>query len=125
MNRKVIFVFYMLTVIVLAGSTLVEHANGTGFAARYIYGAWWFSLLWMLLAVSSLPYILKLLKKDKSKLLLHLSFFIMLAGALLTHLLSTQGVAHLRKGQPVNAYTEQVADDEADTVTVHNRTHRL
>ncbi|EGC20660.1 cytochrome c biogenesis protein CcsA [Prevotella multiformis] len=115
MNRKVIFVFYMLTVIVLAGSTLVEHANGTGFAARYIYGAWWFSLLWMLLAVSSLPYILKLLKKDKSKLLLHLSFFIMLAGALLTHLLSTQGVVHLRQGQPVNAYTEQIADDETDT----------
>lgn len=41
--------------------------------------------------------------------------FIMLAGALLTHLLSTQGVAHLRKGQSVNAYIEQVADDETDT----------
>lgn len=52
-------------------------------------------------------YIIKRKVKCASTLALHLSFIIILAGALLTHISAKRGMIHLRIGQPTDTYMAQ------------------
>ena len=102
MWKKTVIALYVVVVAVLAAATIVEKFEGTPFVARYIYGAWWFSLLWGLLAAAAVFYFLKRRVRRASTVALHLSFVVILAGALLTHLTSYQGLIHLRRGEPAS-----------------------
>ena len=102
--KKLLIILYVAIVICMAMATIVEKYQGTAFVAHHIYGAWWFSLLWALLTAVGIVYFLKQRVRKAFAVVLHLSFVVILAGALLTHLTGTQGMMHLRIGDQANSY---------------------
>lgn len=92
----------IVVILVLMAATLVESAKGTPFVHSYIYGSWWFVALWVLLAVVSVMYMLKRkIYKHLWVMAVHLSFGVILVGALLSWLTAESGKIHLRKGETV------------------------
>ncbi len=102
--------FYVLIIICMGAATFVEKAHGTHFTAENIYGAWWFTSLWALLTAFAAVHFVRRKVRRASTVLLHLSFVIILAGALLTHLTATRGMVHLRQGDTVVTYLVQDGD---------------
>lgn len=107
MVKKIIFILYILVLVCMAAATIVEKSQGTDYAHAHYYGAWWFILIWAVLAALGAFYIIKRKVKCASTLALHLSFIIILAGALLTHISAKRGMIHLRIGQPTDTYMTQ------------------
>ena len=107
MVKKIIFILYILVLVCMAAATVVEKSQGTDYAHAHYYGAWWFILIWAVLAALGAFYIIKRKVKCASTLALHLSFIIILAGALLTHISAKRGMIHLRIGQPTDTYMAQ------------------
>ncbi len=99
MLKKITIFLYILVVIVMATATFVEHANG-----YRLYGNWWFSLLWGMLTAAAIVYFLKQKVRRLFVVVLHLSFVVILLGALLTHFFSQQGAVHLRIGEQTTQY---------------------
>ena len=99
--KRLIITLYILLVVCIGFATVVEKYHGTAFVGEHIYGAWWFSALWAVLTVASLAYIMKQhLYKRMAVMLLHLSFVVILVGALVTHLTAQRDTIHLRVGIP-------------------------
>ena len=107
MVKKIIFILYILVLVCMAAATIVEKSQGTDYAHAHYYGAWWFILIWAVLAALGAFYIIKRKVKCSSTLALHLSFIIILTGALLTHISAKRGMIHLRIGQPTDTYMAQ------------------
>lgn len=107
MVKKIIFTLYILVLVCMAAATIVEKSQGTDYAHAHYYGAWWFILIWAVLAALGAFYIIKRKVKCASTLALHLSFIIILLGALLTHISAKRGMIHLRIGQPTDTYMAQ------------------
>lgn len=97
----------------MAVATIVEKYCGTDFAHSHFYGSWWFSLLWAVLTAGAILYFIRRKVKRFSIIALHLSFVVILAGALLTHLFSRNGIVHLRLATPTN--TLVVNNDDNST----------
>ena len=112
MVKKIIFTLYILVLISMAVATIVEKSQGTDYVHAHYYGAWWFILMWAVMAALGVFYIIKRKVKRASTLALHLSFIIILAGAMLTHISAKRGMIHLRIGQPTDTY--MTASDDAD-----------
>ncbi|MDR2764758.1 MAG: cytochrome c biogenesis protein CcsA [Tannerella sp.] len=99
------FVLLTLYAAGLAAATFIEKAYGTMLARVAIYYSPLFFLLQALLVANFVAVALKrrLLKARRWGLLLvHVSFIIILLGALVTHLFGREGVLHLREGQAGN-----------------------
>ena len=107
MVKKIIFILYILVLVCMAAATIVEKSQGTDYAHAHYYGAWWFILLWAVLAALGAFYIIKRKVKCASTLALHLSFIIILMGALLTHVSAKRGMIHLRIGESTDTYMTQ------------------
>ena len=104
-TSKLPFLLVLFLVIAIATATLVENRYGTHYALQKIYGAWWFIALWALLALSGCWLLYKRKTwKQPSVLLLHLSFVVILTGALTTHITSHRGMLHLREGETSRSY---------------------
>ena len=103
--KKILIILYLVVVAVLAAATIVEKYLGTPYVADRIYGAWWFSLLWACLAAVAVAWIIRSKMRRWYLIMLHVSFVVILAGALLSHLTSWQGMLHLRTGETVREYT--------------------
>ena len=112
MIKKIIFTLYILVLISMAVATIVEKSQGTDYVHAHYYGAWWFILMWAVIAALGAFYIIKRKVKRASTLALHLSFIIILAGALLTHISAKRGMIHLRIGQPTDSYL--MADEDGE-----------
>ncbi len=92
---------YTLIVVCIGFATVIEKYRGTTFVGEHIYGAWWFSALWAVLTIAALAYIIQQrLYKRLAVMLLHLSFVVILAGALTTHLFARRGIIRLRTNVP-------------------------
>lgn len=110
MLKKLIFIIYIAVLIVMGTATFVENSHTTDYAHEHIYGAWWFVALWGALALCGLVYYAIYLKKTGLKKLLslhsfaqaclHLSFLLILGGALQTYLNGFNGIIHLRYNLP-------------------------
>ena len=97
MTKKLIIALYTLIIVCIGLATVIEKYRGTTFVSEHIYSAWWFSALWAVLTVAALAYIMKQrLYKRAAVMLLHVSFVVILAGALTTHLLARRGTVRLR-----------------------------
>ena len=118
MIKKITTALYVLMIVLMAAASIIENYNGTPFAHQYIYGSWWFSLVWALLAGFGIAYLLKQKVRKWDILLLHLSFIVILAGALLTHILSYSGIIHLRGDQPTNQYSEMISMERTEKHTL-------
>ena len=118
---------YTLIVVCIGLATVIEKYRGTAFVGDNIYGAWWFSALWGALTVAALAYMLKQRLSPPIKgrvinqrlsppikgrgwgwglFLLHISFVVILAGALTTHLFARSGTVRLRTGVPEMTYVD-------------------
>lgn len=106
-------------VIVMAIATIVEKIHGTTFVSTKIYSTWWFSTIWGILAIASIARIITSgMQKTLTVLMLHISFAVILAGALTTHLTSKKGYLHLRCGETARLYTEQSSNGDMQTATL-------
>lgn len=92
----------------MAAATFVEKFRGTEFVHASVYGSWWFVSLWAVLALLAVAYFVGRRVRHASVVLLHLSFAVILIGALLTHVTSWQGAVRLRVGETVSTYYENV-----------------
>lgn len=109
--KKTLFALYIIVLVCMGGATIVEKYHGTGYVAGHIYGSWWFSVLWALLAAAAIFYFIKMKVRRCSVVALHLSFVVILAGALVTHVSSKSGRVHLRLGETVGTYMEMGKND--------------
>jgi len=94
----------VLLIAIMGVATIIEKHHGMEFVHAYIYGAWWFTYVWALLAVLSLMGIIKSGTRNTPMILLHLSLIIILVGAGCTKALSKQGHIVITK----NAYSNIV-----------------
>ena len=99
MLKKLLITLYIVVVVVMAATTIIEKYYGTAHVQTYYYGSWWFTLVWALLTAVAITWFIRRKVRRWPVVLLHLSFVVILAGALLTHLFSTQGYIHLRIGE--------------------------
>ena len=104
MIKKTISAIYILVLVTMATATIVEKSQGTDYVHDHYYGAWWFALLWAVLVALGMFYILQRKVRTASTLALHVSFVVILVGALLTHVSASRGMIHLRVGQPTDTY---------------------
>ena len=106
-------------VIVMAIATIVEKIHGTTFVGTKIYSTWWFSAIWGILSIASIARIITSgMQKTLTVLMLHISFAVILAGALTTHLTSKKGYLHLRCGEKARLYAEQSSNGDMRTATL-------
>ena len=118
MIKKIAAALYVFVIVLMAAASIIENFEGTPFAHQYIYGTWWFTTVWALLAGLGIAYLLKQRVRKWDILLLHLSFVVILLGAFLTHMLSYSGMVHLRGDQPVNQYLEMVSMERTEKHTL-------
>lgn len=90
---------------VIGAATIVEACKGTPFVLDKIYGTPWFYALWCAIAVSAVCAIaLARLWKRFAVFMLHVSFLVILAGALATALTGKRGLLHLYQDQPASSF---------------------
>lgn len=112
--KKGVWLLYVALTVVLAVATFVEYRQGTAFVGKHIYHSPIFCIGWGLLVLSALGVMgRQRLWRRVPAFLLHLSFGVILAGALISFLSGRKGYVHLRKGVPVAEFVEQ----ETRTVT--------
>lgn len=104
MMKKLLILLYIVVVVCMAAATIVEKYQGTSYVSDHIYGAWWFSALWALLTAVAIAWFIRRRVRRFFVVILHLSFVVILSGALLTHLFAFQGVIHLREGETADRY---------------------
>ena len=100
--RPVAFSLMGVIVLLLIAASIVEKIYGTSFAVRYFYTAPWTIALWAAAVVTGLGYLFTVrMYRQAVTCLLHLSFVIILGGAMITHLFGKNGEVHLRlDGEP-------------------------
>lgn len=93
---------FIILAAAMAMATFVENDYGTPAAKALVYNAWWFELIFFVLAVNMLGNIFnyKLWRWEKASVLLfHVSFFLILAGAAITRYIGYEGLLHIREGE--------------------------
>ena len=110
--KRLLIAVYICLVCLLAIATFLEQACGTDFVEKYIYHTFWFCCLWGILAALAL--IRRQLWKHLPTLLLHGSFLVILAGAMLTFVSSRKGYVHLTVGNKVGSFVEQESGRRID-----------
>ena len=102
-NRVVILSLYILLIVCMGIATIMGNADET----VDIYGSWWFCGLWGMLTLCSISYFVsRKIYRRVAVAALHLSFVVILIGALTTRLTSAEGTVHLRIGEDVTAYMD-------------------
>lgn len=97
-------------VLFMVAATLLEKQYGTPWVVRYMYSSPFFIACWGGLALSAAAYLYcRKTYRQPFTFLLHLSFLVILAGALITHIFGQQGSVHLRQDadEPVREFTVQ------------------
>ena len=90
--------------------TFLESWYSTEAARIWVYNAWWFELLMVLLIVCFIGNIKKynlLVKGKRAVLLMHLSWILILLGAFVTRYLGDEGVMPIRENTVSNSYLSE------------------
>lgn len=113
--KRLLIAVYICLVCLLAIATFLEQACGTDFVEKYIYHTFWFCCLWgILAALAVMALIRRQLWKHLPTLLLHGSFLVILAGAMLTFVSSRKGYVHLTVENKVGSFVEQESGRRID-----------
>lgn len=89
----------------MAIATFVESSYGTPTAQAVVYKTHWFELVWALLALNLVNNLVKyrfFTLKRFTLGLFHISFLVILLGALITRYISYEGMMHIRENQSSN-----------------------
>ena len=109
-STKFMLVLLILFPLAMGIGTFLESWYSTDAARIWIYNAWWFELLMLLLMINFMGNIKKynLLSKEKlSVLILHLSFIFILLGAFITRYIGDEGVMPIRENNVSNTYLSE------------------
>ena len=88
----------------MAMATILGKYTSLEYVSNNIFGAWWFCLLWAAGTAVGIVYFIRRKIRRPIIVTLHLSFVIILLGALLTHLTAHRGMIHLRQGKTTQTY---------------------
>jgi len=120
-------ILLLLFAVSMAVATFIENDYGSSAAYSFIYGTRWFELILLLLGVNltGRTIILKLYKRSKLTIFLfHLSFIIIIAGAVITRYTGWKGIMHIREGDTDNScYSDEkylgytLTDDNGDIIS--------
>jgi cytochrome c-type biogenesis protein CcsB len=94
----------------MATATFIEEKYDTATAFKFIYGAKWFEIIMLLLAINFIGNIYRynlLSKKKLAGLLFHSAFIVIIIGAGVTRYLGYEGMMHIREGQSSNTIVSQ------------------
>ena len=101
-------VYMVLIAFSIAIATFIENDFGTNTAQKLVFKSWWFELILILFAFSSI-YNVILFKMYKLKkwpiFLFHLSIPIIIMGSGVTRYLGIEGSMHIREGAKTNKIT--------------------
>lgn len=104
-KTKIPFIISVLVIAVLIVASFVEPVMGSDATHRMFYGAWWFRILWAALATSGAWMCIHWrLWQKPAVALLHVSFLVILSGALITALTSTEGSVALYEGEQTDMF---------------------
>lgn len=109
-STRLTAVLFLVYPTAMAFGTFIESGYSTDTAKIWIYNAWWFELLMVLMAVNFIGNIFKyrLLRKEKWAVLgLHLSFLLILLGAFVTRYFGYEGVMPIREGATENQFLSE------------------
>ena len=121
-----ILALYTLIIVCIGFATVIEKHYGTSFVGEQIYGAWWFSVLWAMLTVAACAYMFQQrLYKRVAVMLLHMSFVVILAGALTTHLFAKRGTVRLRADIAETNYVDKKGSVERFPFTLTLKEFRI
>lgn len=112
-NKLVVLVPYILLIVCMGFATFIEKLHGVDYASQNVYASWWFIGLWGILTLVSLAFLVnKKVYKRLAVMLLHISFMLILVGALVTHITSKSGTIHLRKGVETNSFIDKEGNSQ-------------
>lgn len=96
----------VLLIIFMAAATVIEKTCGNETAPGLVYHSLLFMALWAVVAVAGVLLLMRMRSwRRPATLMIHLSFVLILSGALVTHFLGKSGSIHLREdGGSVSAY---------------------
>ena len=99
-KTRIPFLIAAVVIVVLIVASFVEPFTGSDTVRRLFYGAWWFRILWAALAATGtwMTFHWRLWRKP-AVMLLHLSFLVILGGAMTSALFSTEGKLMLYEGE--------------------------
>ena len=112
----------MIYCISMAVATFVEKEFGSHAARVHIYHNIWFILLQLLISINGIAIIRRrglFSLKSIGSLLFHLSFVVILLGAMTTHLLGKEGTMHIREGRSVDFINLADGNKELLPIEVH------
>ncbi len=104
-SMKTMVTLTVIFAVTIAIGTFIENDYGTETAWAEIYGARWFEILQILLAVNLVGNIIRFKLYKHKKLpafIFHVGFLIILLGSGLTRYYGYEGVMHIREGQSEN-----------------------
>ena len=104
--KRLLLTSYILLLIVMGTATIVERTQGSEYVSNHIYGAWWFSLIWTILAAAGSVWFIQRKVRRWGLWILHGSLLLILAGAFCTHISAQLGSVHLRTGEQTAEYTD-------------------
>ena len=122
-SNRLTALLFILYPSAMAVGTFIESWYSTDTAKIWIYNAWWFEFLMLLMGINFIGNIFKyrLLRKEKwAVLLLHISFLMILTGAFITRYIGYEGVMPIREGATENeilsekTYLTVLIDGEID-----------
>ena len=109
-STRIMAVLFIIFAVAMAMGTFIESWYSIETARILIYNTWWFEGIMVFLLINFIGNIkrYKLYKKEKwSTLLLHLSFILILIGAMITRYISFEGIMPIREGETTNKYMTQ------------------
>ena len=109
-STRLTALLFLLYPTAMAFGTFIETWYSTDTAKIWIYNAWWFEFLMVLMAINFFGNIFKyrLLRKEKwAVLALHLSFLLILLGAFVTRYFGYEGVMPIREGVTENQFLSE------------------
>lgn len=113
--KRLLVVFYICLVCVLAATTFVEQAHGTDFVEKNVYHTIWFGCLWGVIAVMVTAVIVRrALWHRLPVLLFHGSLLIILAGAMITFVGGEKGHIHLRPEATESRFREAESGEDVN-----------
>ena len=77
MQKKLILALYIVIVVSMGFATVIEKYHGTEYVSEHVYGAWWFTALWAVLATLGGAYMVQQrLYRRMAVFLLHVSMVV-------------------------------------------------
>mgnify|MGYP005847325927 CR=1 FL=1 len=128
-------ILFMIFAVSMAAATFIENDYGSEAAYGFVYDAWWFELILLLLAVNLTGQMIlnRMFRKSKIPVLVfHLSFILILSGAGITRYFGWEGTIHIREGEEQSTcfsndshINYNLRDETGNTLTEYSKKYSM